>query len=73
MYKQDLPLNNLQGLICHKTQSIKQMYESAIGEHLLNINACQVTYSEEFFLSFIFVLITFVIKTMFLILQLILP
>ena len=24
MYKQDLALNNLQGLICHKTQPINQ-------------------------------------------------
>ena len=42
MYKQDLALNNLEGLICHKTQSMNLM-ESMI-QLKIKLNFTKVTF-----------------------------
>ena len=44
MYQQDMALNNLQGLICHKTQptnqpvSVPSMGQIELSHHLLYLN-----------------------------------
>ena len=41
MYKQDLALNNLQGLICHKTQSNQIIYIQYMYKQDLALNNLQ--------------------------------